>query len=499
MHPSSFSKEVATRILEELPDVCLYLDEKRRIVWANQTAREKLEIPEDLEPAYCYTIWTGRSDFCESCPVERAFATGERQEQILDHKEKGVWRLIAVPVKEAGSVVGVIEFAYDRTGDFQLEQSLKGSVTRAHELIAKKSMMMANVSHELRTPLNGILGFVSLLAGRITDKVSRGYLEQIKASGEKLLDIIESLLTLSSIERRSKDQNCRSFNLEHLASSLMTIYESDRGNSALSFRLEAESLPAKLTGDSDALSHILNHLLSNATKFSDSGEVCCHLASDDAGLTIQVRDRGIGIPADEVDRVFDRFYQCEQPITWTYGGMGIGLSIVREEVQQLKGTVHLVSRFREGTTVSVNLPWGPNLMKEEPEEVKKAPVKMLSGKRILIAEDETINRLFLSVLLKKAGHRVYEAVNGRQAVELAEKERPDLILMDISMPVMDGIEAASTILDIPELSAIPIIAVTAYDSEEYRGRCREAGMKGFISKPVHTDQLFKVMEELLAN
>ncbi|ADK82628.1 PAS domain-containing hybrid sensor histidine kinase/response regulator [Sediminispirochaeta smaragdinae] len=618
-------KEIQNFVLENLPEICCYLDTDQHIVWANKAARKNLSFEAfEGEKVFCVNLWRGQSEICPTCPVKKSLKTGEIEKAILDHGANGIWEVVAFPLKNpAGKITGAMEFAYDQTeirrkgeeleeqyqkylmlydkspnpyqaldqegniidvnpawektlgytkeevigrwfGSFlkeeyierfrsqfiaadseydertteyeirkkdrtflriamegcirfpheqtgmtsycvfkdittqrEMQQALEVGISREKELNNKKSMLMANVSHELRTPLNGILGFVSLLQNRVKDPIELEYLEMIRHSGEKLLDIIESLLTLSSIERRKNDDTQRHFNIDHLVRSLVSMYESDGRNERLQYKVVVDERLKRLMGDGDAVSHILNQLLSNASKFSESGEISCKVSAQKKQMVIILNDQGIGIPKEEQDKVFDRFYQCEQPITRTYGGIGIGLSIVKEEVDSLGGTIELESEYGVGTKVTVKLPWSEGLQIIRQESETEEPEHAMEGRRILIAEDEMINRLFLSVLLKKAGHIVIEANNGKEAVTQAIQHKPDLILMDLSMPVMDGIEAAKNIGMNKETAEIPIVAVTAYDSDEYKTKCKSVGMKGFLAKPVDTHQLFHVMETML--
>lgn len=379
--------------------------------------------------------------------------------------------------------------------EYEARRALEAAMEREMELNRKKSTFMANVSHELRTPLNGILGFASLLHSHTGDPTAAEYLASILESGEKLLDIIESLLTLSDIERRKQGKTVRRFSLVHMARSLVAVYEADRENRPLSYSVMIDKKLKELTGESESVGRILNHLLSNASKFSDGGEVRCEAFAGQSGLELHVIDQGAGIPEEEREKVFESFYQSEEAITRRHGGMGIGLTIVKEELALLGGTIRIASPPGGGTDMHVSIPWSERLRlsdDEEPAAVSRTTVT----KRVLIAEDESINRLFLTVLLKKAGHAVIQAVNGKEAVEKAAAEKPDIILMDLSMPVMDGMEAARLIQADPATAPIPVIAVTAYDSDEYRRRCEEAGMSGFIAKPVQADRLLSLIAEL---
>ncbi len=387
----------------------------------------------------------------------------------------------------------------DISKEYEAQKAMKEAMVRAEELNLKQSMFMANVSHELRTPLNGILGFASLLAAKTTDGTASDYIRHISDSGEKLLDIIEELLTLSDLKNKRVARTYRAFNLAHLVKNLFSLHEPDPGSSARSFKADIDSRLENLQGDSEAIRHILSHLISNAVKFSTSGLILCRASLEKEHIELLVRDEGIGIPEQELEKVFEHFYQCEQPTTREHGGMGIGLSIVREEIETLGGSIRIQSRLTKGTDVHVSIPLGSHLHCKAEQNSLHTPSVTSPGRRILIAEDESINRLFLSVLLKEAGHSVIEAVNGQEAVMLAEEHLPDIILMDLSMPVMDGIEAARRITNSGATASIPIVAVTAYDSDEYRSRCGEAGMKGFISKPIDNGKLMKVLETLTVN
>jgi PAS domain S-box-containing protein len=394
----------------------------------------------------------------------------------------------------------------DVTERIQAMEAVLQARDAAEEANRSKSMFLANMSHEIRTPLNGIAGMLQLLEHSNPSSEQQEYIRLGLASTMRLSRLLGDILDLSRIEAGRLELQEKPFRLEDVrdaTSSLLSITARDKGIS-LAFDLDLE-LPRGLAGDQVRLQQILFNLAGNAIKFTESGGVHIQASPLPGGQPDVVRvlfvvsDTGIGISDDQLDSIFRPFVQGEISYVRQFQGAGLGLSIVRRLVSLMGGTL-AVENGSEGTVFYVSLPFRRVLdytpEKEEPTVARDLePVR----KRILLAEDDEANRFTLSLLLRKFGYDVVCVPDGRQAVERLRSEAFDAVLMDIQMPVMDGLEATRVIRADVVLGArakIPIVAVTASAMNGARERFLEAGMDGYVSKPVDMAVLQDTFERL---
>lgn len=362
-----------------------------------------------------------------------------------------------------------------------------------------KDEFLATISHELRTPMNGVLGCLQHIHDEpISDKASQ-YLNYADRSARHMMLLVDSLLTYTELQSGKLVLDNRPFTTRELLASARSLFTelSQKKGIALNFFIE-ESTPDVLISDCVRLSQILNNLLDNAIKFTRHGRVEVRIqgesanpASTDFQLIMQVSDTGIGIAEDKLALIFERFRQVDGAFNRGYGGLGIGLAVIKSLLGFLGGAIDVESTPGKGTTFTVHIPCHRQPAVAEEADVV-APERSPASLRILVVEDNPVNQLVLKGLLQKQGYSVVTADNGIQAVQLVQSTPVDAILMDCQMPELDGFEATRQIRALPlPVSKVPIIAVTANAMSQDRERCVEAGMNDYTSKPIDARALNK--------
>lgn len=376
------------------------------------------------------------------------------------------------------------------TADLIAERDrLLSEKTRVEELNRAKTEFLAILSHEIRTPMNGILGMTDLALSTRLSTEQREYLQSVRASGESLLALLNDMLDLSKIEAGALTLNPGEFSLRDclLDASRPVIVAIHSKKLAFRYRM-ADDIPALVLGDSMRLRQILINLLGNAVKFTEAGSVEVEIerrGSDEkeCGLFFAVRDTGIGIPAGKQDEIFEAFQQADSSTTRKYGGTGLGLAISRRLVELMGGQIWVESEEGKGSTFYFTARFG--IARRQSADLA------ISGLDVLLVEDNPVNQKLAETLLRRQGHRVIVASNGVEAIQKFTHGRFDLILMDVQMPEMDGLEATRRIREIEggRESKVHIIAMTAFDQDDDKTRCLEAGMDAFLSKPTDARQL----------
>jgi PAS domain S-box-containing protein len=367
-----------------------------------------------------------------------------------------------------------------------------------------KSAFLANMSHEIRTPLNAIAGMVHLIrrTGLSDEQTQR--LNKLEMASAHLLSIINAILELSKIEAGKFELEERRLDLGELLSGVLTIFRERAVEKGLSLSLEVDKLNHSLLGDATRLSQAMLNYVGNAIKFTDSGKVTLRVrvaAEDEETVTLrfEVQDTGIGIPQEVIGRLFSAFEQADNSTTRRYGGTGLGLAITQKLAQLMGGEAGVESHEGSGSTFWFSarlrkaVAGETGLLARSAESAELALSKHFSGRRILVVDDEPINQEIAQLMLEDVGLRVDLAADGREAVRMIEHGAYDLVLMDMQMPSMDGLEATQCIRLMANRADMPILAMTANAFVEDRARCLAAGMNDFISKPISPESLYSVV------
>ena len=385
----------------------------------------------------------------------------------------------------------------ERTSD------LEEAVQKAEAANQAKSEFLANMSHEIRTPMNAILGFAEILHNKIKEPELAHHTETILTSAKALLSLINGILDLSKVEAGKLELQYSAVSLTRLLDEVRMIFMQKVLEKGLDFNFQiSDDIPQYLMLDPVRIKQILINMIGNSIKFTDDGYISVTVTVSSAAereggkidLSLAVEDTGIGIPADQLDIIFDAFEQTKGQDEVLYGGTGLGLAITRRLVEMMGGTITVSSEVGVGTKFVVALQ-GVEITSEEDQPAmtddeklnKILPVRFQPAK-ILVCDDIIFNRELIIGFLEEFDFTIFEAVNGREALEIAGREHPDLILLDMKMPVMDGYQASDILKNTEETAEIPIVAITASalknDEELIRRVC-----DGYLRKPIGRSQL----------
>jgi PAS domain S-box-containing protein len=477
-----------------------------------EAARRRGSTVEALLGASLYAHLPG--DLAEQRRAHIAQAVEQKCIQVYEEHSGEFWYLVSLcPITDpAGQVMAMASYSRDITALKETERQLIKEKALAFSASQAKSQFLGNITHELRTPLNGIMGACQLALGD-PDSGDDGELWRIvDASGKRLLGIVNNVLELADIDAAAIEPTLSTCDVKAMLTSLTRVYGVRAKLKDIDLSLTCDPrIPEHLVGDIHRVRQILANLLDNALRCTQSGTIRVavkkivskrlHYAGDYQSLLFSVRDTGIGIPKSVQVKIFEEFELAEPYLTKRVSGAGLGLSIARHLVEMLGGLIWVKSEPGKGSGFYCVIPFAlPEFECRDEVAAYGAAneVAFASGRyTVLLVEDESINRLTTGRTLKRLGYQVLEAVNGQEALAVLAGHPADCILMDIQMPVMDGIECAHHIRhgEVPGLSKqVPIVALTAYASQKDRERLLGLGMDDYLAKPHSIEQLREVLE-----
>jgi len=378
----------------------------------------------------------------------------------------------------------------------QRTKELEAAMVKAQEANRAKSEFLANMSHELRTPMNGLLGMIEIVLDSNLEAGQREELETARSCAGTLLVLLNDILDLSKIEAGRLSLEQVPFDLRPLIAETLQPLQLKARQKGLELLADiSPAVPRRIVGDPLRIRQILFNLLGNAIKFTERGSVKLRLNGrpTDPGrieLQMDVVDTGPGIPQDKLELIFENFTQADGSITRKYGGTGLGLAITRRLTEMQGGRIWVESELGRGAAFHVVLEAG------QPEE---QPVELRLVPSILLVEDNVVNQKVVTATLRKKGYEVAVASNGSEALEALERSQFDLVLMDLQMPVLGGLETTRRIRLTPRFASLPVVALTAHTAAAERQRAIEAGVDGYLTKPLPPAELLAAVEKYLAH
>lgn len=382
------------------------------------------------------------------------------------------------------------------------EAALIESKRRSDDLAKAKELFLANMSHEIKTPLNAIYGFTEQLLSSDLKPEQKQQINIVKNSAAYLTKLVSDILTYSKLQAGKSKIEFEPFNLKNELLEIESLFKIQANNKHIHFEVDTSHIKTEnIVSDLHKLKQVLFNIIGNAIKFTNKGDVniIIHqiIENNKGQLEIAISDTGIGIEEEKMKKLFNEYEQGDDKTNKRYGGTGLGLVITKQILQQLGGDIKISSKYKKGTVVSITVPFGLAESDYKTEQDLKSIIKdntvKLSGKKILIVDDEEFNRLLLKSILTKYNIRLYEALNGEEAVTIAKNNSLDAIIMDIRMPLKNGIEATKEIRAFNP--TIPIIASTAVASEEKIAKCFNAGVTSVVFKPFNEQDLISALTE----
>lgn len=503
---------MARHVLDKTADAIFWTDRTGRFIYVNDAACASLGYSRD--ELRTMKVTDVDPEHMESADFEQFFEK-MLQERVVNfetvHRRKDGSTFpvdLVVNLMEFGGQRYLCGFARDITLRRQAEEALLQAKEAAEAATRAKNQFLANISHEVRTPLTGIMGMSQLLHLTSLSEEQREYLQNLDASSQSLLIIINDLLDLTRIESGRIQLDQASFDPRRLAKEVVHVHTPSAHRKGIKLAVQVDpGLPPRLRGVPQRIKQILHNLVGNAVKFTDQGEVSLSIAPErHEGATLWLRctveDSGIGIPAAVLPRLFTPFTQADSSISRLYGGTGLGLAICRRLTELMGGSISVESSPGVGSRFEVLLPVVPDADSGDERQQAALQTAAWAGEplRILLAEDQAVSRVFATRLLERLGHNVVAVEDGAAALDAWQQHCFDLILMDVQMPGMDGVAATQAIRaregERPERPAV-IVALTAHALTGDREQLLAAGFDGYVAKPIDIDSLLGEINRLL--
>lgn len=496
-------------LAEKANDVMMFLDNEGNVIEVNDAAIRMYGYTfEEFLSLTIYDLRGVKKTAEIVAQMKRAHEAGVIFETVHYRKDG---TKIQVEVSSQGNILGktegLLSIIRDVTERKKTQEEMVIALKKAEEANQAKSQFLANMSHEIRTPMNGIIGMTELTLMTDLEDVQREYLNIVKSSTRSLLRVVNDILDYSKIEAGKIDLEKIPFDLQKTMNEVIDLFDIGAKQKGLSITGNIDmTIPNHIIGDSVRLRQILSNLVGNAIKFTEQGGVVInvHVAEkyyNKVKLRFVITDTGIGIPEDKLEKLFKRFSQVDESNTRRFGGTGLGLAISKKLIEIMDGEIGVESRENVGSSFFFTAVFG---LYDDVEMVTKEiayrhplQYKNPGAKKLLLAEDDVVSRNMLTIILKREGFKVTAVENGAEAVAAFEKEKFDVILMDVNMPYLDGYSATATIRlqEKERNSRTPIIAITAYALKGDREKCLKADMDDYISKPINFNEIIEIIQK----
>ncbi len=508
----SIEQNMISSLIDNIPDTIYFKDQKGRFIKINKAQAQVLGLTKPEQAI-------GKTDF-DFFTSDHAHDAAKDEQRIINEGKPlvgkiekirtagGEFRWVSatkIPLNINGKISGIVGISRDITELTEISDELKRkneeldiALAKAETATVAKSNFLANMSHEIRTPMNGVIGMTNLLLETELSREQREYLETIRNGGNALLVLINDILDFSKIESGKLDLECNEFNLRDRIEESLDLQAVNAAHKGIELAyLIEDNTPTTLIGDMARLGQIINNLLSNAVKFTKEGEVTINVSARELfnkhyEFTFAIRDTGIGIPQDRMDRLFKSFSQVDSSTTRKYGGTGLGLAISKRLCELMEGDMWVESEPNAGSTFYFTIK--AQTAPPKPKIFLRSANSSLKDKRILIVDDNETNRRILTIMAKNWGMLPRQASSAREALDLLNKGVPiDIVVLDMQMPEMDGLELAKHIRQISAMKDTPLVMLTSIGWQEAHFKSEGLNFFSILSKPVKQNQYYNIL------